>query len=64
MLTPTDKQVRYLAKLTGIRSRSRQAQYVARRMGRALPEKGAPTVSRFDYIRVIDGELRERHALR
>jgi hypothetical protein len=64
MLTPTDKQIRYLGKLTGIKSRARQATYVARRMGRALPETGSPAVSRFDYIRVIDGELRERRALR
>ena len=57
---PTDKQINYLGKLTGIRGKAQLGRFVARRLGRTSPEIGGPLLTKYDFSRAIDAELKER----
>ena len=57
---PTDKQINYLGKLTGIRSKQQLSRFVARRVGKISPEIGGPLLTKYDFSRAIDAELKER----
>ena len=57
---PTDKQISYLGKLTGIRGKMQLGRFVARRLGKISPEIGGPLLTKFDFSRAIDAELKER----
>jgi hypothetical protein len=59
-LRPTQKQISYLMTLTGIRQSLRLQRFVARRMNKVAPEAGGPGLTKFDFSRAIDMELRER----
>lgn len=57
---PTDAQLNYLGKLTGIRGKTRLSRYVARRLGRPAPEVGGPLITKYDLSKAIDFEISER----
>ncbi len=57
---PTDAQMNYLGKLTGIRGKTRLGRYVARRLGRPSPETGGPLLTKYDFSKAIDAEISER----
>lgn len=57
---PTPAQISFLMRLTGIRQHLRIQRYVARRVGKLAPEAGGEPLSRLDFSKVIDAELRER----
>ena len=57
---PTEAQLNYLGKLTGIRGKTRLGRYVARRLGRPAPEVGGPLITKFDLSKAIDFEILER----
>jgi hypothetical protein len=59
-LRPTTKQISYLMTLTGINQSLRLQRFVARRMNKIAPEAGGPSLTKFDFSRTIDMELRER----
>lgn len=59
-LRPTHKQISYLMTLTGINQSLRLQRFVARRMNKIAPEAGGPSLTKFDFSRTIDMELRER----
>lgn len=58
---PTERQIAYLKKLTGISHSLRLQRYVARKAGRTAPEAGGPPLSRTDFARAIDAELAARN---
>ncbi len=58
---PTERQIAYLKKLTGISHGLRLQRYVARKSGRTAPEAGGPPLTRTDYARAIDAELGARN---
>jgi hypothetical protein len=57
---PSDAQINFLGKLTGIKSKTQLGRYVARRLGRPAPEIGGPLITKFDISRAIDAEINER----
>ena len=57
---PSDRQIAYLKRLTGIAQSLRLQRFVARRLGRIPPEAGGAPLTRADYGRVIDAELGRR----
>jgi hypothetical protein len=59
-LRPTQKQISYLMALTGIQQSLRLQRFVARKVGKLAPEAGGPSLTKFDFSRTIDLELRER----
>ena len=59
-LRPTQKQINYLMRLTGIQQSLRLQRFVARRNNKPSPEVGGPSLTKYDFSRAIDSELRER----
>jgi hypothetical protein len=59
-LRPTQKQIGYLMNLTGIRQTLRLQRFVARKVNKTAPEVGGPSLTKYDFSRTIDMELRER----
>lgn len=57
---PTHKQLHYLARLTGIKGQTRLGRYVARTLGRPSPEIGGPLLTKYDFSKAIDNEVKIR----
>jgi hypothetical protein len=54
---PTERQISYLKRLTGIGQMLRLQRYVARKRGKVPPEAGGAPLTRSDFSAVIDAEL-------
>jgi hypothetical protein len=54
---PTERQISYLKRLTGISQQLRLQRFVARRLGKVPPEAGGAPLTRADFSAVIDAEL-------
>lgn len=57
---PTEKQVSYLVKLTGIKNKTRLGRFVASRVGKTSPEIGGPLLTKYDFSKAIDAEVKQR----
>jgi hypothetical protein len=57
---PTEKQIGYLKRLTGIQQSLRLQRYVARKLGKVPPEAGGAPLTRADFSCAIDMELGTR----
>lgn len=59
---PTDRQISYMKKLTGIQHPLHLERYVARKVGAVAPEAGGRPLTRAHYSQAINHELKVKNS--